>query len=109
MMKWEIVKEKEKVLLKVRHYASNKEWACIIEGKDPVYKFKRNFLRVYEKDWSGSGRTGYSYFDVTNDGLYQFKNPFDDVYFLKIEGGHWETLNNQEVEEYLNKEVKNGN
>ena len=101
-MKWEIVKENGKVLLKVRHYASNKEWACKIVGKDEKYRFAREFLRVYERDWTSSGKTGYTYYDVTQDGIYQFKNPYDDIYFLKIENTHWETLRDGEVEEYFN-------
>jgi hypothetical protein len=96
--------------LKLRHYSSNREWCCRIVGKDEKYRFARQFLHPYQRDWSGSGRTGDTYYDITQSGVYEFKNPFDDVYFIRIEGNYWETLNEGEVEEYLEKGgVNNGN
>jgi hypothetical protein len=100
-MKWEVLKENNKVILKVRHYSTDKEWCARIVGEDSTYRFKREFMRPYDRDWSSSGRTGYTMYDVSSDGVYEFKNPYDDRYFIKIEGSHWETLLEGEVLEYL--------
>jgi hypothetical protein len=104
-MKFTITKKDNKVVLKLNHYSSNKEWVAKITGKDSQYRFTREFLRSSEGDWSGSGKTGVSYYEL-EDGIYQFKSPYDNIYFIQVQNGEWKILEQSDVEAFFEQQAQ---
>jgi hypothetical protein len=76
----------ENQIIQVNHQPSGgKEYVAKIEGQDQKYIFKRRFLPIANKKWSSSGKTGVSYFVLTEDGIYEVNEPYtkEKTYLLK--------------------------
>jgi len=84
--------------IRVNHQPSGgKEWVAKIIGKDPRYKFAREFQSIEEKEWSSTGKTGWSYFEVEEGQIYEVNEPWHGRYFIKIENGEMKEITKEEV------------
>ena len=94
-------------LLWVNHQPSGgKEWVAKIVGKDPKYKFKREFLQVHERKWSRSGRTGSTAYMVQEGTLYEVNEPWGGRCYIVVKDGEIHELEISQVLEILAQEVK---
>jgi len=84
--------------LRIRHQPSGgKEWVAEIIGRDPKYKFKREFLRPVGRDWSSSGRTGSTAFQLEEGRIYEIREPYKDRRFVSVQNGQIITISPEEV------------
>ena len=82
----------------IRHQPSGgKEWVAEIIGRDPKYKFKREFLRPVGRDWSSSGRTGSTAFQLEEGRIYEIREPYKDRRFVSVQNGQIITISPEEV------------
>ena len=86
------------VLIWIRHQPSGgKEWIAEILGRDPKYTYKREFLRPVGRDWSRSGRTGSTAFELEEGKLYEIREPYRGRRFVEVQNGEIITLSPEEV------------
>ena len=96
-MKKEEVKVKS-MILKVNHQPSGgKEWVAEITGRDPKYKFKREFLQPVSRDWSSSGKTGLTSFELEPGKVYEVNEPWKGRRFVEIQNGEIVAISAEEV------------
>ena len=89
---WKEVKVKT-MILKVNHQPSGgKEWVAEIAGRDPKYKFERKFLKAVAYDWSYSGKTGTTSYELEPGKIYEINEPWKGRRFVKIQDGKIVTL-----------------
>ncbi len=84
------IKSVEKGLLEIKldHYSRNKEWIAKVLAKDRVGRVaKREFIRPVKRDWSSSGRTGWTYYILDEYGEYEIHSPYDGRYLLVFREG----------------------
>ncbi|MCL6539811.1 MAG: hypothetical protein K6T87_04345, partial [Roseiflexus sp.] len=85
-------KEARTVRIVVQHQPSGgREWVARITGRHPKYRWEREFVEPVAREWSGSGRTGYSYYEVT-DGIYEINEPWRGRRFIEVAGGKLRTI-----------------
>ena len=66
--------EEKEVILKINHQPSGgKEWVAKILGKDTKYGYQREFLQPIHRDWSSSGKTGWTYYRLERGFTYEIK------------------------------------
>ena len=96
---WKEVKEMERnMVIKVNHQPSGgKEWVAEIIGRDPKYKFKRKFLQPVSRDWSYSGKTGTTSFELEPGKVYEVNEPWKGRRFVEVQNGELKTLDTEEV------------
>jgi len=95
---WKEEREVEKKVIKVNHQPSGgKEWVAEIVGRDPKYKFKREFLQPVSRDWSSSGKTGFTSFELEPGKVYEVNEPWKGRRFVEIQNGELKTLNTEEA------------
>ena len=95
---WREVKEVRNMVIKVNHQPSGgKEWVAEIVGRDPKYKFKREFLQPVSRDWSRSGKTGTTSYELEPGKIYEVNEPWKGRRFVEIQNGELKTLNTEEV------------
>ena len=84
--------------IKVNHQPSGgKEWVAEIVGRDPKYKFKREFLRPVSRDWSSSGKTGLTSFELEPGKVYEVNEPWKGRRFVKIQNNEIVVISAEEV------------
>ncbi len=85
-------------VLWIRHQPSGgKEWIAEILGSDPKYTYKRDFLRPVGRDWSSSGRTGYTAFELEDGKIYEVREPYKGREFVAVRNGQVITISPEEV------------
>jgi hypothetical protein len=85
-------------VLWIRHQPSGgKEWIAEITGRDPKYTYKRDFLRPVGRDWSSSGRTGSTAFQLEEDKIYEIQEPYNGRKFVAVQNGQIITISPEEV------------
>ena len=96
---WKEVKEMERnMVIKINHQPSGgKEWVAEIVGRDPKYKFKREFLQPVSRDWSYSGKTGTTSFELEPGKVYEVNEPWRGRRFVEVRNGELKTLDTEEV------------
>jgi len=95
-----------KAILKIRHQPSGgSEWVAELVGADPKFEFKRNFLKPIEKEWSRSGKTGLTTYEISEDKIYEYNEPWRGREFIALIGGRIVYLTKKEVEEMLKSDV----
>ena len=95
---WKEEKRVEKKVIKINHQPSGgKEWVAEIVGRDPKYKFQREFLQPVTRDWSYSGKTGLTSFELEPGKVYEVNEPWKGRRFVEIQNGELKTLNTEEV------------
>jgi len=95
---WKEEKRVEKKVIKVNHQPSGgKEWVAEITGRDPKYTFKREFLNAVARNWSYSGKTGTTSFELEPGKVYEINEPWKGRRFVEIQNGELKTLNTEEV------------
>ena len=96
---WKEVKEMERnMVIKINHQPSGgKEWMAEIVGRDPKYKFQREFLQPVSRDWSSSGKTGFTSFELEPGKVYEVNEPWKGRRFVEIQNGEIKTLDTEEV------------
>src|SRR5690606_8442567 len=94
---WKEAKNMNKII-KVNHQPSGgKEWVAEITGRDPKYTFKREFLNAVARNWSYSGKTGTTSFELEPGKVYEINEPWKGRRFVEIQNGELKTLNTEEV------------
>lgn len=84
--------------IRVNHQPSGgKEWIARIAGKHPQYKFEREFLSPVDREWSSTGKTGWTYYEVEEGKIYEVNEPWHGRYFIKIENGEMKEMHTEEV------------
>jgi len=87
-----------KMILKVNHQPSGgKEWVAEIVGRDPKYKFKREFLLPVSRDWSSSGKTGFTSFELEPGKVYEVNEPWKGRRFVEVKNNEIEAISAEEV------------
>ena len=96
---WKEVKEMERnMVIKVNHQPSGgKEWVAEIVGRDPKYKFKREFLLPVSRDWSSSGKTGTTSFELEPGKVYEVNEPWKGRRFVEVKNNEIVTIPVEEV------------
>lgn len=85
-------------LIWIRHQPSGgKEWIAEILGRDPKYTYKRDFLRPVGRDWSRSGRTGSTAFQLEEGRIYEIREPYRGRRFVEVRNGEIITLSPEDV------------
>ena len=85
-------------VLWIRHQPSGgKEWIAEIIGRDPKYTYKRDFLRPVGRDWSSSGRTGSTAFQLEEGKIYEVREPYNGRKFVEVRNGEIITVSQEEV------------
>jgi hypothetical protein len=85
----------------VNHQPSGgREWVAEIKGTHPKYRFEREFVGEDERNWSGSGKTGTTYYAVEYGKVYEVNVPWGERYFFRLgKDGERERLTRSEVED----------
>ena len=95
---WREEKRVGNMVLKVNHQPSGgKEWVAEITGRDPKYKFQREFLQPVSRDWSYSGKTGDTSFELEPGKVYEVNEPWKGRRFVEVQNGEIKTLDTEEV------------
>ncbi|MBO8165094.1 MAG: hypothetical protein H0Z34_15530 [Brevibacillus sp.] len=90
---WAIVKGVEKEVparttLAIRHQPSGgKEWIAEIVGRHAKNNFERRFLNPVAREWSYSGRTGRTVFELEEGKIYEVCEPYNGRYFVEVVNG----------------------
>ena len=91
------------MITKVNHQPSGgKEWVAEITGRHPKYKFNREFQRPIEREWSGSGKTGITMFELEEGKVYEINEPWRGRKFVKVECGKITELDAEQVLNQIN-------
>ena len=86
------------IVVKINHQPSGgKEWVAEITARDPKYKFKREFLKSVSRDWSSSGKTGTTSFELETGKVYEVNEPWKGRRFVEVQNGELKTLDTEEV------------
>lgn len=90
-------------LIAVNHQPSGgREWVAEIKGTHPKYRFEREFLSEDKRNWSGSGKTGTTYYEVEYGKVYEINVPWGERYFFRLaDNGERERLATGEVKAIL--------
>lgn len=92
-------------LIWIRHQPSGgKEWIAEIIGRDPKYTYKRDFLRPVGRDWSSSGRTGSTAFQLEEGRIYEIREPYRGRRFVEVRNGEIITISPEDVLERISRE-----
>ncbi len=85
----------------VNHQPSGgREWVAEIKGTHPKYRFEREFVGEDERNWSGSGKTGTTYYEIEYGKVYEVNVPWGERYFFRLgKDGERERLTRSEVED----------
>lgn len=86
----------------VNHQPSGgKEWVAEIDGFHPKYKFNRGFLSAIRREWSCSGKTGNTYFQLEAGKVYEINEPWKGRRFVKVQDGKVVEISRDEVEKQV--------
>jgi len=89
------------VIIQLAHYTSSgRDWVAEIEDTDPQFGFERVFLEP-GKDWSSSGKTGWSYYELRNGNVYEVNEPYKGRWFFQVVNGECLEISKEDVLEYL--------
>lgn len=91
---WKEEKKVDKnIIIRINHQPSGgKEWVAEIVGRDPKYKFKREFLKSVSRDWSSSGKTGFTSFELEPGKVYEVNEPWKGRRFVEVKNGEIQPL-----------------
>ena len=87
-----------KAIITLNHQPSGgKEWVAEIVGIDSKFGFKREFLNPTEKNWSSSGRTGETVYQIEENKIYEYNEPWKGRGFFTVRNGEIVWLEKEEV------------
>lgn len=96
-----VKKSDRSIVVQLAHYTSNgRDWVAEITDTDDKYGFKREFLNA-EKDWSSSGKTGWSYYELRNGNVYEVNEPYKGRWFFQVTNGECVEISKEDVLEYI--------
>lgn len=94
----EVPRMSENPVLWIRRQPSGgKEWIAEIIGRDPKYTYKREFLRPVGRNWSSSGRTGSTAFELEEGKIYEINEPYKGREFVEVRNGRIIIISPEEV------------
>ncbi|WP_067924835.1 hypothetical protein [Alicyclobacillus shizuokensis] len=94
---WREARAPKFVVLRVNHQPSGgREWVARIMGRHPKYRFEREFLAEAAREWSGSGKTGITVYELS-DGIYEVNEPWKGRRFVEVANGEVRILKAEEV------------
>lgn len=97
-MAWAEARKPRKTTLEVRHQPSGgKEWVAKIVGRHPKWKFEREFISPIARNWSSSGKTGVTVFELENGAIYEVNEPWKGRYFVEVDGDSVYVIDSVEV------------
>lgn len=67
-------------------YGYHKSYVARITGKHPKYKLDRQFLKADKHERSYSGKTGYDFFYISENGVYEKVSNGNREYFVVRNG-----------------------
>jgi len=86
------------VLYAVNHQPSGgKEWVALITGRHPKFKLGRKFLAPVRRDWSYSGKTGRTIFELEEGQVYEVNVPWKGRKFITVQSGKVVEITAEEV------------
>lgn len=89
-------------LIHVNHQPSGgREWVAEITGRHPKYGLARNFLPVVARNWSTTGKTGSTAFELEEGKLYEVNAPYKGRSFVKVEDGQIREVSAEEAMRYV--------
>ena len=87
-----------RMILTIGHQPSGgKEWVAEITGRHPKHHFSRRFLKPIALNWSSTGRTGTTSFQLEEGKVYQVNEPYKGRYFVTVREGRIVGLTLREV------------
>jgi len=93
------------MLIKINHQPSGgKEWVARIVGRHPKFKFNREFLTIISRNYSNSGKTGISEFELEPGNVYEINEPWKNRRFVNCENNE---ISVEHVLDHLAKKIKN--
>ena len=97
--------KKQKIIpFNINHQPSGgREWVALIAGIHPKYNFSREFLAIAERNWSSSGKTGYSTFFLEEGKIYEYSEPWGARNFIEVANGNINIISAEEVMEKITK------
>ena len=85
---WSEARKPKRVVIDVRHQPSGgKEWVARIIGRHPKWKFEREFISPVGRDWSYSGKTGTTTFELEEGAIYEINEPWRGRCFVEVRDG----------------------
>lgn len=94
-MAWEEAKETKTIKVTTMH-GYHKSYVARITGKHPKYKLNRQFLKADERERSYSGKTGYDFFYISENGVYEKASNGNREYFV-VKNGEKITIDYESV------------
>ena len=89
-------------IIKVNHQPTGgKEWVAEITGRSQKYGLNREFLKVVARNWSSTGRTGSTAFELEENKLYEVNEPYKGRSFVKVEDGQIREVSAEEAMRYV--------
>jgi hypothetical protein len=90
-------------IVKVQHSPKGgKEWVARLTGKDVRYGFQRVFLTPVGKDWSSTGNTGVTLFELGMEGVYEVNEPWKrSRFYLYWDGSEARSISVEEAIQIL--------
>ena len=86
-----------KIIIVNHQPSGGKEWVAEITGRDPKYTFKRKFINPVARNWSYSGKTGTTSFELEPGKVYEINEPWKGRRLVEIQNGELKTLNTEVV------------
>lgn len=91
-------------IIKVNHQPTGgKEWVAEITGRHPKFGLNREFLKVVARNWSSTGRTGTTSFEVEELKLYEVNEPYKGRRFVTVQEGQIREVSPEEAMSIVDK------
>jgi hypothetical protein len=85
-------------IIKVNHQPTGgKEWVAEITGRSQKYGLNREFLKVVARNWSSTGRTGSTAFELEENKLYEVNEPYKGRRFVTVREGQIQEVSPEEA------------
>ena len=86
------------MIIKLNHQPSGgKEWVAEITGRDPKYKFKREFCNLFIATGVVAVKQEQQALNWKQGKIYEINEPWKDRRFIEIKNGQIRTINTEEV------------
>lgn len=98
-------------IISINHQPTGgKEWTAEITGRHPKYGFSREFLPVIARNWSSTGKTGSTSFELSEGKVYEINEPYKGRRFVTVTDGKIQEIPIKKVMEIVNdmEKVLNG-
>ena len=85
-------------IIEVNHQPTGgKEWVAEITGRHPKFGLNREFQKVVARNWSSTGRTGSTAFEIEEGKLYEINEPYKGRRFVTVREGQIQEISAEEA------------